>query len=135
MLQVQMLRQNHSVSVGFAAAIPRLDIFISLVGALSSSTLALLAPPLIDSILFWDDREAFMFGAGSKLYLWFQFNTGLDSPFTVTQVTGYSFTPLRPTAFLPSNVSTLYLIKQTGFSDTDTPLIVTVLAIPKVVTV
>jgi proton-coupled amino acid transporter len=44
--------------VALAAAIPRLDIFISLVGALSSSSLALLAPPLIDTILFWEERKA-----------------------------------------------------------------------------
>ena len=40
-----------------AAAIPNLSLFISLVGALSSSSLALLFPTVIDSMLFWEQRK------------------------------------------------------------------------------
>eukprot|EP00088_Acartia_fossae_P071648 TRINITY_DN9890_c0_g1_i13.p1 TRINITY_DN9890_c0_g1~~TRINITY_DN9890_c0_g1_i13.p1 ORF type:complete len:474 (-),score=52.14 TRINITY_DN9890_c0_g1_i13:363-1784(-) len=40
-----------------AAAIPKLDLFISLVGAVASSTLALMAPPIIDTVTYWDDSR------------------------------------------------------------------------------
>lgn len=36
---------------------PRLDLFISLVGALSSSCLALIFPPLIDLATGWSDSK------------------------------------------------------------------------------
>merc|ERR1712112_437294 len=38
------------ITFSLAAAIPRLDLFISLVGSISSSTLALMAPAVIDSV-------------------------------------------------------------------------------------
>jgi len=38
------------ITFSFAAAVPKLDLFISLVGAVSSSTLALMAPPIIDTV-------------------------------------------------------------------------------------
>eukprot|EP00096_Caligus_rogercresseyi_P006470 TRINITY_DN2292_c0_g1_i1.p1 TRINITY_DN2292_c0_g1~~TRINITY_DN2292_c0_g1_i1.p1 ORF type:complete len:488 (-),score=131.43 TRINITY_DN2292_c0_g1_i1:998-2461(-) len=56
-----------------AAAIPKLDLLISLVGAVSSSTLALMAPAIIDTITFWPNMgpckirflgNAFIFSVG-----------------------------------------------------------------------
>jgi len=43
------------LTFGLAAAIPKLDLFISLVGAASSSTLALMAPTVIHTMAFWDE--------------------------------------------------------------------------------
>ena len=45
------------IIVGLAAAIPKIDLFISLIGAVSSSTLALIAPSIIHTIVFWEDFE------------------------------------------------------------------------------
>jgi len=45
------------LTFGLAAAIPELDLFISLVGAASSSTLALMAPTVIHTMTFWDDMK------------------------------------------------------------------------------
>jgi len=42
-----------SLQGGFAVAIPRLDLFISLVGAFGSSFLSLIFPPLVNLIMYW----------------------------------------------------------------------------------
>jgi len=59
------------VTFSLAAAIPKLDLFISLVGAISSSTLALMAPPIIDTVTNWQEvgklriiRNLFLFSIG-----------------------------------------------------------------------
>lgn len=45
------------MTVALAAAIPKLDLFISLVGAISSSGLALILPPLIDLCVLWNEEK------------------------------------------------------------------------------
>ena len=49
-------------SVALAAAIPKLDLFISLVGSISSSTLALMAPPIIHSLTYWSELRTSKYG-------------------------------------------------------------------------
>ena len=41
---------------GLAAAIPNIGLFITLVGAVSSSFLALIFPPFIDLVTHWPDK-------------------------------------------------------------------------------
>jgi len=43
------------LTFGLAAAIPKLDLFISLVGSVSSSTLAMMAPSILDTVTRGDD--------------------------------------------------------------------------------
>ncbi len=40
-----------------AVSIPKIDLFISLVGAVASSTLAIIIPPLLDMIVFWTKSD------------------------------------------------------------------------------
>ncbi|XP_027201601.2 proton-coupled amino acid transporter 2-like [Dermatophagoides pteronyssinus] len=44
-------------TVALAAAIPKLDLFISLVGAISSSGIALMFPPIIDICVLWNEEK------------------------------------------------------------------------------
>merc|ERR1719411_1681035 len=57
------------VTFGLAAAIPRLDLFISLVGAASSSTLALLAPAVIDTVTNWDSMTKLEISKNAFIFL------------------------------------------------------------------
>jgi len=49
-----LLFYSFCLTAGLAAAIPRLDLFISLVGAFGCSFLGLIFPPLISLIVYWD---------------------------------------------------------------------------------
>jgi len=42
------------LTIGLAAAIPRIDLAISFVGSFASSTLAIIFPPFIHTLVFWD---------------------------------------------------------------------------------
>ena len=41
------------VTFCFAIVVPKLDLFISLIGAVGSCTLAIVVPALLDLLLFW----------------------------------------------------------------------------------
>ena len=51
------------LQVALAAAVPKIDLFISLIGAVASSTLALIAPSIMHTMVFWEDFE----GTSGKL--------------------------------------------------------------------
>lgn len=46
--------------VSLAALIPKLDLFISLVGAVSSSILALVFPPMLEMVTFWSQTTKWL---------------------------------------------------------------------------
>jgi len=47
------------VSVVLAATIPHLDLMISLVGAISSSAIALVFPPMLEIITYWNEPRRY----------------------------------------------------------------------------
>jgi proton-coupled amino acid transporter len=53
------------LQVALAAAVPKIDLFISLTGAVATSTLALIAPAIIHTTVFWKEFE----GTSGKLKL------------------------------------------------------------------
>ena len=58
-------------AVALAAAIPKIELFISLIGAVASSVLALIAPALMHTVVFWDDFNGFSgkFKIGRNMFL------------------------------------------------------------------
>merc|ERR1711934_960758 len=57
------------ITFSLAAAIPKLDLFISLVGSVSSSTLALMAPSIIDTVTAGQDCSRLRLLKNSLIFL------------------------------------------------------------------
>ena len=69
------------VAVGLAALIPKLDLFISLVGAFSSSFLALVFPPILEIITYWPKASKWLIAKDALIMLFgiIVFSTGTYS--------------------------------------------------------
>ena len=57
--------------VALAAAIPKIELFISLIGAVASSVLALIAPAIMHTVVFWEDFNGISgkFKIGRNMFL------------------------------------------------------------------
>nr|CUU98652.1 hypothetical transcript [Hymenolepis microstoma] len=56
-LQKQSLHRKLMRADAIAMLVPHLDLMVSLLGAISSSVLAILAPPILEIIHYWPERE------------------------------------------------------------------------------
>ena len=79
-LQLTYIIKSLSFPVGLAAAVPKIELFSSLIGAISGSIISLIAPALFHTVIFWDQlqgtigilklaRNGFLIGLGIGLMM------------------------------------------------------------------